>query len=158
MRQTNRKVGLIVLAAAILIGATGAVIFAADLPTIYVSTDTVNEADGRLTFTLSLSASTDENVKFDYTTVDGTATVGSDYRGKWGGLTIAAGDTEATIDVDIYDDALDEDTESFYWGALTEEDLGLSSTPARYLPEIDPEEVRPRHARCHVSIHRHHRR
>lgn len=85
-------------------------------PTISVNDVTVNEADGVLTFTVSLSQATGEDVTFDFATSDlvpADALAGLDYTAVSGQGTIAAGGTTVTIDVPITDDLLDELNEDF---------------------------------------------
>ena len=64
------------------------------------------------TFRVHLSRSAAADVTVEYATADGTAEAGADYTADTGTLTIAAGDTEATIDVALLDDALTEQTET----------------------------------------------
>ena len=77
---------------------------------ISVSDARVEEAAGAvLAFTVTLSRSTATNVTVDYATSDGTAEAGADYTATSGTLTIPAGNTSATIEVPVLDDAHDDD-------------------------------------------------
>jgi hypothetical protein len=65
------------------------------------------------TFTVTLSTASSQPVTVAYATADGTATVGSDYKGTAGTLTIPAGQTTATITVPVYGDRVGESNETF---------------------------------------------
>src|SRR5262249_10943952 len=67
-----------------------------------------------LTFTVSLSASYDQTVTVFYTTVNSSATAGSDYVATSGTLTFTAGQTSKPINVQIKGDRKKESTEYFY--------------------------------------------
>lgn len=83
-------------------------------PTLSVTDATVNEGTGTAVFTVALSAVSGQVVAFDWTTADATATAGSDYAaGSAAGVTIAAGQTSATLTVVITQDVRDEADETF---------------------------------------------
>ncbi|MBV9924143.1 MAG: DUF4214 domain-containing protein [Acidobacteria bacterium] len=71
-------------------------------------------AAGGLTFTVSLSQPTVNNISVNYATADGTATAGSDYTATSGTLQILAGATSGTITVQVSDDNLFEANETFF--------------------------------------------
>ena len=72
------------------------------------------EADGALTFTVSLSVVSGAQVTVRYATENGTATAGADYDAASGTLTFPAGSTMAqTVRVTVTDDAVDEGVETF---------------------------------------------
>ena len=77
----------------------------------------VDEGVGTATFTVSLSAISGRDVTVDYATNGvGTATAGADYTAVSATtITIPAGSLSNTadVDVDILEDALDEDDETF---------------------------------------------
>ncbi|GAA4270710.1 right-handed parallel beta-helix repeat-containing protein [Aquimarina gracilis] len=88
----------------------------ANAPVITIDDVTVNEDAGTMTFTVTHSgqdASSDFTVS--YTTVNGTATSGTDYTSQSGILTFSgtSGDTR-TITIPILDDIISEPTESFF--------------------------------------------
>jgi hypothetical protein len=65
-------------------------------------------------FTFNLSTPAPVDVQFNYNTVDGDALAGADYIAKSGQVTIAAGNTSATVAVEVMGDTqYDESTETF---------------------------------------------
>ncbi len=80
-------------------------------PNVSVDAPTAGEADGTLTYTLSLDAPSSFDVTVDHATADGTAVDGEDYMGAGGTATILAGDTAATVDVAVLDDLVYEGDE-----------------------------------------------
>ncbi len=71
-----------------------------------------NSGTTNLVFTISLSAASGLATTIDYATADGTATAGSDYVAKSGTLTIAAGQTSATVSIAVNGDTLYEANET----------------------------------------------
>jgi hypothetical protein len=65
------------------------------------------------TFTIALSAPSTQTITVAYATGNGTATAGSDYQAKSGTLTIPAGQTSATLTVQVSGDRLAEPNETF---------------------------------------------
>ncbi|NER20064.1 MAG: DUF4347 domain-containing protein [Symploca sp. SIO1C2] len=82
-------------------------------PNLSIDNVTVDEAAGTATFTVSLDQTSGQDITVDFATVAGTADATSDFTGDSGTLTILAGATTGTITVDIIDDALDEQNETF---------------------------------------------
>jgi VCBS repeat-containing protein len=82
-------------------------------PVISIDDVSVNEADGTMTFTVSLSAATTATVSVNYATGNGTATAGADYTAGSGTLTFAAGVTSQTVTVTIAEDTIAEGNETF---------------------------------------------
>lgn len=70
-------------------------------------------AGGRAVFTISLSEAFDEDRSFSFSTQDGTAKAGSDYVARSGTVTFLAGQTTATVAVNLVNDGRAEGTESF---------------------------------------------
>ena len=67
-----------------------------------------------VSFTVSLDNATDGEVTVEYTTVDDTASAGTDYTAASSRtLTIPAGDTVAEISIETTDDSVDEEDETF---------------------------------------------
>ena len=83
------------------------------LPEISVSDVAANENAGTVTFWVSLSRASAQDVTVDYATANATATAGSDYTAVHDTLTIPAGDTGAAVSVAIHDDATTESDETF---------------------------------------------
>ena len=59
---------------------------------------------GTATFTINLSHAYDYDITINYETASGTATEGDDYTGKTGSVTIKAGETSATVEIETIDD------------------------------------------------------
>ncbi|MDP5307526.1 Calx-beta domain-containing protein [Paracoccus spongiarum] len=79
-----------------------------------VSAPVVTEAaGGKAIFTVSLSEAFDTDRSFSYQTHDGTAKAGSDYTARSGTVTFLAGQTTATIEVDLRNDSVAELSERF---------------------------------------------
>src|SRR5204862_855860 len=66
-----------------------------------------------VTFTVRLTAVSNQTITVNYATADGSATAGSDYQATSGTLTIPAGQTSGTITVLVNGDRLVEPTETF---------------------------------------------
>ena len=81
---------------------------------IHVLAPSVTESDETLTFTITLSHETEQDVTVDYTTANGSASSTSDYAAASGTLTFAAGQTSQTLAISISDDFIDELSEEFY--------------------------------------------
>ena len=90
---------------------------------------TVDEGAGTVILTVKvLDGSLDREVILNYRTDDVTATAGEDYTSKDSMLTLSAGDTEATIEVDITEDDLLENAEMFTV-VLSGAPAGVTLTP-----------------------------
>jgi hypothetical protein len=83
------------------------------LPSLSIDDVSADEGAGIMTFTVSLSAVSDQDVSIDFTTTDGTAIAPGDYTATSGTVTIPADSGSKTITVILIDDALSEVTESF---------------------------------------------
>ncbi|MEM7533400.1 MAG: Calx-beta domain-containing protein [Chloroflexota bacterium] len=81
-------------------------------PLISISNISVNEDAGTATLIVALAESGVADAGVTYTTVDQTATAGTDYIARSETLTIAAGSLSATVVIAIQDDALQESTET----------------------------------------------
>lgn len=87
----------------------------AALPRLSIADVSVDETAGTANFTVTLSEAATEDVSFSYTTVDGTATGGSDYVITSAAATISAGSTSTTLPIPIIDDLLaGEGSETFF--------------------------------------------
>lgn len=89
--------------------------FPASPPNVEINeSSTINEGEGSVNFTISLSASAaPHKVVVNYATADGTATQGSDYTSTVGTVTFEPGVTTKVISVPILSDGLDEFDETF---------------------------------------------
>ncbi len=105
-------------------------------PQVVLSVDDVqvNEDAGTAIFTISANQAPTASVMVDYATADGTATAGDDYTAVSGTATISAMATSTTVVVNIADDLLDEDAETFQLnlfnpsaGAVTGDALGIGT-------------------------------
>ncbi|GIK62226.1 MAG: hypothetical protein BroJett018_00200 [Chloroflexota bacterium] len=99
-------------------------------PLVSINDVTVNEAAGTLTFTVSLSASSGLPVTVPFTSANGTATTPADYSVVTiSPLTFTPGDTSEAITVNIVNDTLDEDDETFTVTLQTPTNAVLDPTP-----------------------------
>ena len=92
--------------------ATGTIADNDDTPALTIADAEAAEGDGEITFTVTLGAASSLEVTVDWTTADGTAMADADYVAADGRLTFAPGQTEATIAVAVFNDALDEGDET----------------------------------------------
>jgi autotransporter-associated beta strand protein len=83
-------------------------------PSISINSVSVGEGGGSAVFTVTQSAASGLNTTFQYSTADGTATASSDYTAATNTTaTITAGNTTATINVPVLQDAIYEGPETF---------------------------------------------
>lgn len=85
-------------------------------PSLSVGDVSVTEGNSGVTyatFTVSMSAASDQPVTVNYGTQNGTAVAGSDYQAASGTLTFAAGETTKTVRVAIFGETLIENDEHF---------------------------------------------
>src|SRR5262245_4836520 len=99
---------------------TGVVTIRDDEPRLSIGDVSLLEGDCRcgggtaFTFTVSLSATSDEAVTVNYATADGMATAANeDYSAAWGLLTFSPGETTKTFTVWVYGDVTPEGDEYF---------------------------------------------
>ncbi len=93
--------------------ATGTIVDDDAEPTVSVADGSANEADGTLSFTVSLSAPSGQEVDVDYAATDGTAVASSDFSATSGTAVISAGSTSIQVAVPLTDDATYEGGETF---------------------------------------------
>ncbi|HYG81107.1 MAG TPA: Calx-beta domain-containing protein, partial [Pyrinomonadaceae bacterium] len=87
------------------------------LPSLTIGNATVTEVDAgttNVTLTVKLSAASGKAVSVNYATANGTASSSGDYVAKSGTLSFAAGQTAATIVVQVRGDLLKEANETFF--------------------------------------------
>ena len=85
--------------------ATGTIVDDDDEPTVSVADTSGAEATGVLTFTISLSGASGQEVDVDYATSDDAAMSGADYSAASGTAVIPAGSTSVQVPVQVIDDA-----------------------------------------------------
>lgn len=93
--------------------ATVTIIDSSPLPEVSIDHVTADENAGVMTFTVSLSHPSQNDVVLKYDTLDETALADKDYTSTRGSMVIVAGKTESTISVPISFDLLIEDPETF---------------------------------------------
>jgi uncharacterized repeat protein (TIGR01451 family) len=99
-------------------------------PTISINNVSITEGDSGTkdaVFTVTLSASSNQAVKVDYQTANGTATAPSDYQSASGTLTFNPGDITRTITVLINGDTLNEPDETFTVNLTNPQNATLAS-------------------------------
>ena len=84
-----------------------------DEPALSITDATASEGAAVIRFEVALSASSSQPVSVDYATVDRSATAGEDYETARDTLTLDPGQTAATIEVQLTDDADIEQPETF---------------------------------------------
>ncbi|MEY2686286.1 MAG: hypothetical protein RL375_484, partial [Pseudomonadota bacterium] len=84
-----------------------------DKPELTAGNAVVDESTGQVSITVTLDAPSDTDITVAYTTQDATARAGEDYTAASGTFTILAGQTLATLTLDVAPDALVEGREVF---------------------------------------------
>lgn len=96
--------------------ATGTILNDDAPPSLSINDVTVAEGNTgsvNATFTVTLTAASEQSITVNYATSDGTAVAGQDYTTRSGTLTFAAGTTSQTVAVPVVGDALNEVNETF---------------------------------------------
>ena len=83
-----------------------------DVPAISINDVTEDEDQGTISFTVSLDQNPVNALSVDWATVTGTATA-ADFTASNGTLNFAAGESSKTVTIDITDDSIFENSESF---------------------------------------------
>lgn len=86
-------------------------------PSVSINDVSVTEGNSGTTnavFSVTLSSASNQTVKVDFATANGTATAGSDYQSQSGTLTFAPGDLSKTITVLVNGDTANEANETFF--------------------------------------------
>ncbi len=84
---------------------------ATSVPSVSVADGSATEGEA-VTFAVSLSEASGEQVTVDYTTASGTAESGTDFTAASGTLTFAAGDSSKSVSVATADDSINEEDET----------------------------------------------
>ena len=101
------------------------------LPTVAVSDAVASEEDGTISFDISLSEASAQDVTITYETVAGSAQAGSDFVPQMTQVVIPAGQTSVSVSVPLVNDTVQESTEQFELrltsadGAEITDDTGL---------------------------------
>ncbi len=93
--------------------ATGTIFDDDPEPTVAIADESAPEADGLVSFTISISSVSGQEVDVDYATTDATALAGSDYTSTTGTAIIPAGSTSTQVDVPVTNDTTYEGDETF---------------------------------------------
>ena len=107
---------------------------------IAVSNPVVTEGSGQVQFTVSLSEPYDTDRSFSFQTFNGSAVAGSDYVARTGTVTFLAGQTEATVAVNLINDGIAEPTEGFGLAIIGAHGVTGTTGTARIL---DPDAAQP---------------
>lgn len=83
-------------------------------PTLSIEDRTVNESDGTVSVTVSLSRNAEAPVTVNVATQADSATTGSDFAGSFQTLDFRAGQSSQTVDIGIINDRTVESTERFF--------------------------------------------
>ena len=138
-----------------------------DTPSLFVRDVVVDEKAGTANFVVMLGGPTGQSanntVTVNYSTANGTAEAGLDYRGSTGQLVFAAGETVKTVAVDLVDDRLAEGLERFnlnLFGASgativdgrAVAEIGASDKPSVAAPSITASDVMVSEADGYVDV------
>ncbi len=111
------------------------------VPVIDIDSPTASEADGFVDFSITMDMAYGTDITIPVVSVGGTATDGVDYASvEVGSITIFAGETFYELSVDIFDDADDEDDETFdvNLGTPSAGTLGVATGVATILDDDEP--------------------
>lgn len=100
-------------------------------PTLSITDASAAEAASSptmMTFTVSLSSPSGQQVKVDYATADDTGVAGDDFTGASGTLTFAPGETAKEIVIEVLDDEVDEPAEYFTISLSAPENATIATT------------------------------
>lgn len=90
-----------------------------------------NSGTAALTFTVTLSEPSGQQVKVNYATSDGTAIAGEDFTGTAGTLTFESGETSKMVAVDVTGDEKDEPNERFVLELSAPENATIAAASAQ---------------------------
>ncbi|MEX0281996.1 MAG: Calx-beta domain-containing protein [Arenibacterium sp.] len=115
---------------------------------LFVSDPRLVEGDSgtkQAVFEVTLSRPAEQDITLNYMTVDGTATAGEDYTAKSGSITFKAGQTIASVEVDVRGDSKVETIETFSLvvepNGFIQNDTADSTGIARIIDEDTEDEV-----------------
>jgi len=113
-------------------------------PSISIDDVAADEGDSGTTdfvFTVTLSKTSDSEVRVDYATADGTATAGDDYVATSGTLVFAAGEVSKTITVQVNGDEAVESDETFFVNLSNPVNATISDDQGQGTIQNDDEEL-----------------
>lgn len=110
------------------------------LPDISINDVTVAESAGTASFTVTLSATSTEQVTVQYATANGTATAGSDYVSASGQVTFTPGQLSQPVSITVSGDAVEEFNETFFVN-LTSPSVNANISDAQGLGTITNDDV-----------------
>ena len=110
-------------------------------PALLVGDAAISEAAGEITFPVWLSVASGRTVTVDYATSDGSARSGTDYAAVSGSLRFAAGETGKAVVVEVLDDELHENNETFRVVLSGEENATLDDEQA--IGTIEDDDLEP---------------
>lgn len=128
----QRRVVRIHVRTALLLGGIAVLTLASTanaLPTVSISNETAMEADGSMTFTITLSEASATDVHVGFYTKDEEAVSPDDYTAVADGKDIPAGATSTTFDVTIHNDFRIEEAETFTVWLINVSDATWDGTP-----------------------------
>jgi len=100
-------------------------------PSLAISDISSDEADGTVIITVTMTGSSASTVTVDYATANNSALAPSDYTAKSGTLTWSSGQTgDQSFAVDLSDDSLDENGESFFVNLSNASNATISDSQA----------------------------
>ena len=110
-----------------------------ELPSLFIADATALENAGRIKFVVTLSQPLNKTLSFDYRTIDtGSASADLDYTSVSSGrASIDIGDTTAEIFINIINDTLVEDDETFYLAISSTQNIPISRAQATATIKID---------------------
>ena len=118
-----------------------------DTPSLSIDDVSVDEAAGSAVFTVTRAGDTAPIILVDFTSVDDTATAGSDYTLVIGQLTFLSGETSQIITVPILEDTLNEGDETFTvtlsnaFNATLADDTGIGTITDNDMPILSIDDV-----------------
>ena len=109
------------------------------VPELSVEISDSQDDTNRLDFTVSLSDVSTTEITVDYETVDGVGTAGEDYVDTEGTLTFAPGEQTKTVSVELLDDAVLKNNETFLLRLSKASNQNIAENLAVSRPTIDRE-------------------
>ena len=123
------------------------------MPTVSVSDALASEEDGTVSFDISLSEASDQDVTITYETVAGSAQAGSDFVPQITQVVIPAGQTSVSVSVQLVNDTAQESTEQFELRLTSADGAEIADgTGLGQITDSDPGDTPPDPAPPVVSV------